>query len=113
MARRRYRRDVRVNLTQDDSGARRSVRLGDEITVALAENPTTGYRWHADIDTACLRLTADDYVGPERPVGAGGMRQLTFISLKPGAIRLHLVKRRSWEQTAAAEFDVTLDVTAE
>jgi inhibitor of cysteine peptidase len=101
-----------VNLTQEDSGGTRSIRVGDEITVVLAENPTTGYRWHADIDTDRLQLTADDYEGPERPVGAAGMRRLTFAPLQPGQTRLHLVKRRSWEQTAVAEFDVSLDVAA-
>jgi inhibitor of cysteine peptidase len=104
---------MRVNLTQNDSGGACSVRVGDEITVVLAENPTTGYRWQPDIDTARLQLTADHYEGPERPVGTGGTRHLTFASLQPGPVQLHLVKRRSWEQAVVAEFDVTLDVTAE
>ena len=111
--RQRYRRQVRVNLTKDDSGGTRSVRVGDEVTVVLDENPTTGYRWHADIDTARLQLTADHYEGPEHRIGAGGTRQLTFAPVQPGQSRLHLVKRRSWEQAVVAEFDVSLDVAAE
>ncbi len=104
---------MQVNLAQDDSGAARDVRLGDEITVALDENPTTGYRWHADIDTSRLELTDDQYLGAERPVGAGGTRRMTFAPLQAGRARLHLVKRRSWEQAGVAEFDVALDVAAE
>jgi len=100
-----------VNLTQDDSGGTRSVRVGDEITVVLGENPTTGYRWQADVDTARLQITADIYEGPDHPIGAGGTRRLTFSPVQPGQIRLRLVKRRSWEDTAVAEFDVALDVT--
>jgi inhibitor of cysteine peptidase len=104
---------VRVNLTKDDSGGTRSLRVGDEITVVLDENPTTGYRWHPDIDTVRLRLTADRYEGPGHPIGAGGTRQLTFAPVQPGQIRLHLIKRRSWEQAVVAEFEVALDVAAE
>jgi inhibitor of cysteine peptidase len=101
---------VRLNLSEGDSGEARDIRLGDEITVVLDENPTTGYRWHADIDTNRLQLTDDQYQGPERPIGAGGMRRMTFAPLQVGPARLHLVKRRSWEQAVDAEFDVALDV---
>jgi inhibitor of cysteine peptidase len=104
---------VRVDLTKDDSGSTRVVRIGDEITVVLDENPTTGYRWHADIDTARLQLIADHYQGPARPAGAGGSRYLTFAPLQSGQVELHLVKHRSWEQAVVAEFDVALDVAAE
>jgi inhibitor of cysteine peptidase len=101
---------VRVNLTQDDSGVPRDVQLGDEITVALDENPTTGYRWHSDIDAARLQLTDDQYQGSERPVGASGTRLMTFAPLQAGPARLHLVKRRSWEPAVVADFDVALNV---
>jgi len=103
---------VRVTLSEDDSGGARDVGLGDEITVVLDENPTTGYRWHPDIDTGRLQLTDDQYQGAQRPVGAGGTRHMTFVPLQAGAARLHVVKRRAWEQTVIAEFEVALDVRA-
>lgn len=102
-----------MNLTQHDSGTSRSVRVGEEITVALDENPTTGYRWHSEVDGARLALTADGYEGPTRPMGAGGTRRLTFTPLQPGPAQLRLVNRRAWEDKVAAEFTVMLDVTAE
>ena len=89
------------------------MRLGDEITVVLDENPTTGYRWHPDIDPRHLQLTGDQYQGPERPVGASGTRRMTFAPLQTGSAQLHLVKRRSWEQVGVAEFNVALDVAAD
>lgn len=104
---------MQVNLTHDDSGAARDVRIGDQIIVTLDETPTTGYRWHAEIDTARLQLTDDHYEGAERPVGAGGTRRLTFAPLQAGPVRLHLVKRRHWEQAGVAEFDVALSVAPE
>lgn len=87
--------------------------MGDEITVVLDETPTTGYRWHADIDTARLHVTDDRYEGATSPAGAGGTRRMTFAPLQIGPARLHLVKRRAWEQAVVAEFDVALVVEPE
>jgi inhibitor of cysteine peptidase len=98
-------------LTQEHSGTTRAVHVGDEITVELAENPTTGHRWQPDVDTDRLECTGDEYDGAQRPVGSGGRRRLTFVARRPGRARLHLVNRRPWEQTAVDDYDVTLDVT--
>ena len=100
---------MRVELTQGDSGGRRTARVGENLTVVLSENPTTGYRWHADIDAATLQQTDDRYLGPTEPRGAGGTRRLTFRVLRAGPVHLRLVKRREWEGTAVEEFDLDLD----
>lgn len=104
---------MRVELTKDDAGGTRGARVGDEITVVLDENPTTGYRWHTETDTSLLQLIGDEYQGPQHPVGAGGTRRLTFATLRPGSARLHLVNRRSWEQSAVAEYEVAVDIAAD
>jgi len=89
---------------------RRTARAGDNLTVVLSENPTTGYRWHADIDVTTLQQADDRYFGQAEPRGAGGTRRLTFRVLRGGSIHLRLVKRRAWEDTAVEEFDLDLDV---
>jgi inhibitor of cysteine peptidase len=104
---------VRVELTRDDAGGLYRVRIGDEISVALDENPTTGYRWHADVDPSRLRVVADEYHGPERPVGASGVRRLTFAALQQGSAQVRLVKRRPWEQSAVDQYEVAVDITAD
>lgn len=58
-----------MELTQDDSGGRRTTRVGKELVVVLAENPTTGYRWHSEIDARTLQQTGDRYEGPAEPRG--------------------------------------------
>jgi inhibitor of cysteine peptidase len=102
-----------VELTQDDAGATRRVRVGEKITVVLPENPTTGYRWAVEVDTAALPVTADEYDGGTHPVGAAGTRRLTFVPKGPGQAKLRLVKRRAWETKAVADFEVDLEVTAD
>src|SRR6266550_5331102 len=37
-----------MDLTREDSGSERSVRLGEAIRLTLPENATTGYRWYVD-----------------------------------------------------------------
>jgi uncharacterized protein (TIGR03086 family) len=99
-----------VELAQQDSGGRRTVRVGESVVVALPENPTTGYRWHADVDEAALQPIDDGYDGPAGLRGASGVRRLAFTALRAGPTRLRLVKRRSWEAKAVEEFAVDLDV---
>lgn len=101
-----------MELTEKDSGSQRTVRLGEDIVVTLAENPTTGYRWAADVDTGALGQTDDSYTGPNEPRGAGGMRRLTFTALRAGTIHLRLVKKRAWEREGDAE-QFTVDLTVQ
>jgi inhibitor of cysteine peptidase len=98
-----------MELTQDDSGGRRTTRVGEELSVVLAENPTTGYRWHSEIDARTLQQTGDRYEGPAEPRGSAGTRRLTFRVLCPGLVHLRVVKRRAWEGTAVDEFSIDLD----
>ena len=56
-----------MELTQHDSGGRRTTRVGEELSVVLAESPTTGYRWHPEIDAGTLQQTDDCYEGPTEP----------------------------------------------
>ena len=102
-----------MDLTQDDAGTMRRVRVGEPVTVVLAENPTTGYRWQVDADEAALPLSADEYDGATQPVGAPGSRRLTFVPARAGRVTLRLVKRREWEDKAVGEFEVQLEVAAD
>lgn len=98
-----------MELRQEDSGGRRTTRIGEELNVVLAENPTTGYRWHSEIDARTLQQTGDRYDGPAEPRGSAGTRRLTFRVLRDGPVHLRVVKRRAWEGAAVAEFSIDLD----
>jgi inhibitor of cysteine peptidase len=100
-----------MDLTRDDSGARRAARLGEHIVIRLPENPTTGYRWAAEVDPAMFELMDDQYEGAVRPVGGGGERVLTFAALRVGHGQIRLANRRAWEAADPVdEFTVDLEV---
>lgn len=99
-----------MELTKQDSGGRAAARVGEAIVVTLPENPTTGYRWAADVDTAQLQLADDQFEGSTTPRGAGGTRRLTFTASGPGTVHLRLVKKRSWEKEGVEHFEVDLEV---
>jgi inhibitor of cysteine peptidase len=99
-----------VELGPVDSGTRQAVRAGDELVVALPENPTTGYRWYPDVDTDALAQEEDHNEGPVERRGAPGTRYLAFRALRPGPTRLRLIKKRPWEADPVEEFAVDLDI---
>jgi inhibitor of cysteine peptidase len=99
-----------MQLGKADSGAQVTIRVGDTVNIRLPENPTTGHRWHAEIDPAALRQVSDSYEGATSPRGAPGMRVLTLQALRPGQTLLRLVNRRSWEAEVNDEFLAHLNV---
>ncbi len=102
-----------VELAQEDSGGRRTLSVGDVLVVALAENPTTGYRWQAEFDSDRLQATEDRFEATSDLRGAPGSRYLAFRALAPGETRLRLVNCRAWEHgDGIGEFVIDLDVTA-
>lgn len=98
-----------MELTQDDHGSHRAVRVGEHVTVALPENPTTGYRWHPEVDEQALRQLEDHFESASGPPGAPGTRRMTFTPLHSGAIRLRLANRRRWQSEPLEHFEVVLD----
>jgi inhibitor of cysteine peptidase len=102
-----------VELAQEDSGGRRTISVGDDVVVALAENPSTGYRWQAEFDPQRLEAAEDRFEVASDLRGAPGIRYLGFRATAPGPTQLRLVNRRAWEPgEGIGEFVVDLEVTA-
>lgn len=78
---------------------------GDDIVIALAANPTTGYAWMpGKTDPAILTLVGSDYEPPpSAALGAGGRQLVTFRAVGRGTTTLQLDYRRPWESTAPAK----------
>ena len=79
-----------------------SVKTGDEFTIKLDENPTTGYQWNYTIsDESVLEISKDEYVNGSNAqdvAGAGGERFLTFVAKSKGSTVIDMVYERSWEK---------------
>ncbi len=87
-----------MTVTDADNGASVTLSAGEQLTVRLAENPTTGYRWRAEPwDGSLLELTGDEYQAPgdARP-GAAGEHEWHFVARRPGGGSLRLAYRRAW-----------------
>jgi inhibitor of cysteine peptidase len=87
---------TQILLTAAQSGCRIEARVGDELVLQLAENPTTGYRWQPE--PGLLASAQEDHFEPATgATGAGGVRTLRFFLSMPGSSDLAFCLRRPWE----------------
>ena len=82
-----------------------NARAGENFTISLESNPTTGYSWQLKkpLDEKFVQLVGSEYV-PSRTdlVGAGGTEKWTFRAVKKGTTRLSLKYVRPWEKDKPA-----------
>ena len=101
-------------LTYADHGKTIQAHTGDQITICLDENPTTGYLWAIDhTDTTILTQQSSDYTPtPGGGVGSGGTRVFVFHAKNTGTVQLQLKYWRSFEGNSSIikHFNVTIQV---
>ncbi len=93
-----------IDITLPASGAEVSeaamTRPGEELSIKLRSNPTTGYQWRLTMRQfdAVLAIQDKRYVRSE-PVmaGSGGFDVWTFKALRAGTAQLLFEHLRSWE----------------
>jgi len=86
-------------LREQDSGRTVQVKQGETLSLRLAENPTTGYRWSV-VSSGGLELVSDQNeagIG----IGAGGMRVIQWVGRRAGTYELQLKHWREWEGEAS------------
>lgn len=86
-----------------DPAAPIETRAGQEFTIVLRSNRTTGYSWMlADsLDARLVALVRDDYLADPAPAGiagSGGRERWTFRALTPGETVIQMKYARAWEQ---------------
>ena len=86
-----------TQFTRNAHGGTFVVGVSTPFTVELAENPTTGVRWH--IEPSGLVLAAS-YIGGEA-AGAGGRRRFTLLSTRCGVVPIRAALTRTWERHRA------------
>lgn len=75
--------------------------IGDDITITLESNPTTGYSWQLKepFRKDILELESANY-DPDKTglVGSGGRELWTFVAIGEGVTSVTLIYKRPWEK---------------
>lgn len=81
---------------------------GEEFSVKLEANPTTGYLWEAEFDHALLRLIDQQFTLGGQGFGSGGIDRFRFETLTAGNCKLLMKYKRPLESMSVEEvvFDV-------
>ncbi len=106
--------DTAVTMTEANDGGTAHLQVGSQLRVVLPGNPTTGFAWRigTDVPPSVLTLTADPVFTPSSSaIGAGGVMTFEFLATGPGAIQLHLVYDRVFENVPPEqEWQITVIV---
>lgn len=101
-----------ITVTQDQSNI--EIKKGQEFTLKLNSNQTTGYSWDVDgtYDTSIITKTGYQYVTDSSNLaGAPGTELWTFKGEKAGTTTLTFKYFRSWEGASSAINTKTYNVT--
>jgi len=96
-------------VTDEDDGARLTLRQGDRLLVALAGNATTGFQWENVLfyESAVLReIEEAEYRAkphPKEMVGFGGTFLFRYEVVAPGSQSFRFVYHRPWEAVEPEE----------
>jgi inhibitor of cysteine peptidase len=94
-----------------------SLSVGASTTIALSENPSTGYRWQISAaqssNMAILRVADGGYLaGQSGLIGAPGSHRWQIKARAPGTAKIVFALSRPWEHATPAEiYRVDVDVT--
>jgi inhibitor of cysteine peptidase len=88
-----------------------TVNVGQDFTIALSSNPTTGYDWEYTSVYQWMQSLGKTYQ-PDTPIltGSGGTDSFKFQAQSKGSATLVFVYKRSWETTAAGQKTFTVEV---
>ena len=89
----------------------RSIRLGEEFTIKIESNPTTGYSWQPGFDQNVLRLISSGFTPTSKLMGAAGTERFTFKAISQGRTTVKMIYKRVWEKKPRNEKEFCVIVT--
>jgi inhibitor of cysteine peptidase len=100
-----------VNPPLDDKEQNITVRKGQEFTITLDSNPTSGYKWVPTFNNYMINIISHNFQ-PTSPVVIGGSGKdiFTFKARNTGSTVLKMVYKRSWEQQFVDEKNFLIDI---
>ncbi len=99
-------------LTEADNGKTLTLEKGENFTLSLKGNPSTGYSWKLDLSDG-LSILSDEYsTDPdhEGEAGAGGIHSWVIETKDTGSQEIKGIYKRPWESTSDGEKTFTLTV---
>lgn len=111
-----------LSVQESDTGKEVNVAIGGTLTVELASNPSTGFKWElmSISDPGVLEKTGDEFEaamikraeGSPPIVGAPGRELWTFKALKKGKSQISMEYSQPWTggTKGAKSFDLTVVV---
>jgi inhibitor of cysteine peptidase len=100
-----------LTLTRNDNNSQIAVTVGQELQIALSENPTTGFRWQVQASgKPVLEVVQEDFDSPVGGVGRGGTRRWRFKAVQEGSAGIDMAYRRPSDpdQSPAETFRLTV-----
>ena len=95
----------------------RTVHVGEDFSITLISNPTTGYQWRlsAQPDPAVVKSLGMKFEKPPEKglLGAPGKETWTFHAEGPGEVAIQLEYVRPWEKGKLPARTRLLNVTVE
>lgn len=89
------------------------INAGQDFTIKLQSNATTGYQWKIDgnLDEKIVKFVRSDYeASPLKMMGSGGWEFWTFKAKGKGITKIHMVYVRPWEKKGFKEKTKTFTV---
>jgi inhibitor of cysteine peptidase len=99
-------------VTGNDSEKTINLKKGENFTLNLKENPTTGYTWELNLSKG-LSILNDKYIQDptsEGYTGVGGNHSWVIQATIPGSQQVNGIYKRSWENLTDTEEKFTLNV---
>lgn len=95
------------------------LRVGQQATIELEENPSTGYRWTIDAkagaNASILRIEDRGFsqsAGGQRPLGAPGIHRWSIAATSASSASVTFVYQRSWEANPVRSHQVMIQAAA-
>jgi inhibitor of cysteine peptidase len=88
-----------------------SVRSGEDFTIKLESNPTTGYTWQPIYDDVYVKLISNDFIRATKLMGSGGLERFFFRAVKSGNTEIEMLYKRVWENMALKSRKITVDIS--
>ena len=88
-----------------------TVKKGQEFTITLESNPTTGYQWTPTFNTSIINLVSHNFQPSTKLMGSPGTEIFKFKATNQGTEPLKMIYKRSWEREFVKEKVFMINVT--